>query len=39
MYDDRDAHISEFNIFGGELIKLGFIDEFNIYHVKDGKIR
>ncbi len=39
MYDDRDAHISQFNTFGGELIKLGFIDEFNIYHVKDGKIR
>ena len=38
MYDDRDAHISKFDIFGGELIKLGYIDEFTIYHVKDGKI-
>ena len=39
MYDDRDAHISEFNSFGRELIKLGFINEFKIYHVKDGKIQ
>ena len=38
MYDDRDAHISKFKIFGAELIKLGYIDEFSIYHVKDGKI-
>ena len=39
MYDDRDVHIPQFNIFCGELIKLGFIDEFNVFHVKDGKIR
>tara|TARA_R110000851_G_scaffold115810_5_gene241811 strand:- start:915 stop:1451 length:537 start_codon:yes stop_codon:yes gene_type:complete len=39
MYDDRDAHIPQFKTFGLDLINMGYIEEFNIYHVKDGRVQ
>ncbi len=37
MYDDRSEHILIFKNWGNTMIDMGYLDKFEIYHVKNGK--